>query len=83
VIGTAHLDRNECSSSPTFGYNETAEANVAARARAVWGASAVQEDARLMPDGTPTLALFDNANTTTQGNHHFANDGYPTLIHVP
>jgi hypothetical protein len=33
VIGTAHLDRNECSSSPTFGYNETAEANVAARAR--------------------------------------------------
>jgi hypothetical protein len=83
VIGTAHLDRNECSSSPTFGYNETAEANVAARARAVWGASAIQEDARLMPDGTPTLALFDNANTTTQGNHHFANDGYPTLIHVP
>ena len=36
-----------------------------------------------MPDGTPTLALFDNANTTTQGNHHFNNDGYPTLIRVP
>jgi len=83
VLGTAHLDRNECGRSPTFGYNETAEANVAARARAVWGATAVEEDARFMPDGTPTITLFDNANITVQGNHVFDNDGYPTLIRVP
>ena len=83
VIGTTHLDRNECFGTSTFGFNETAEANVAARARAVWGSAAVQEDAQFMPDGTPTLGLFDNANWATQGNHHFENDGYPTLIHVP
>ena len=83
VIGTAHLDRNECGPSPSFGWNETAEANVAARARAVWGAAAVQEDAQFMPDGTPTFVLLDNANTEIQGNHRFENDGYPTLIRVP
>jgi hypothetical protein len=83
VIGTAHLDRNECGPTPSFGWNETAEANVAARARAVWGAAAVQEDAEFMPDGTPTFILLDNANTEIQGNHHFDNDGYPTLIRVP
>jgi len=83
VIGTAHIDRNECSRSPSYGFNEQAEATVAARARAVWGAAAVQEDAHFLPDGTPTLALLHNNVSYTEGNHLFDNDGYPTLIHVP
>ena len=84
VIATAHLDKNECSSSRTYGWNETAEANVAARAAAVWGAAAVQANAQLMPDGTTqTLPLFQNAQTGWDGNHYFDNNGYPTLIKVP
>jgi hypothetical protein len=82
VIATAHLDKNECGSSPTYGWNETAEANVAARAATVWGTQAVQQDAATMPDGTPTLTLFQNAQTGWQGNHYFNNDGSPTLIKV-
>jgi len=83
VIGTSHFDRNACSSNATFGFNETAEATIAARARAIWGSAAVVEDAQVLPDGTPMFGLFDNVNWATQGNHHFENDGYPTLIRVP
>jgi hypothetical protein len=83
VIGTAHLDRNECFGPATFGFNEQAEATVAARARAAWGTSAVVEDAQFLPDGTPTFALLHNQVSYQEGNHYFDNDGYPTLIHVP
>ena len=83
VIGTSHLDKNECLGPATYGWNETAEANVAARAAAVWGSSAVVKNAMFMPDGTPTFLLFQNAQTGWQGNHYFNNNGYPTLIHVP
>ena len=83
VIATAHLDKNECVGSTSYGWNETAEANVAARAVAVWGSAAVVKNAIFMPDGTPTFLLFQNAQTGWQGNHYFNNDGYPTLIHVP
>lgn len=83
VIGTAHLDRNECFGTATFGFNEQAEATVAARARAVWGANAVQEDATLLPDGSLTFGLLHNQVSYQEGNHYFANDGYPTLIRVP
>lgn len=82
VIATAHLDKNECTSAPTYGWNEAAEAHIAKRAAKVWGASAVQANAQTMPDGTPTLSLFDNAQTGWEGNHYFKNDGYPTLIKV-
>jgi predicted lipoprotein with Yx(FWY)xxD motif len=83
VIGTSHLDKNECGSSPTYGWNETAEANVATRATAVWGKAAVKNDATTFPDGTSTLSLLDNFNETGwQGNHYFWNDGLPTLIKV-
>jgi hypothetical protein len=83
VIGTAHLDKNECVGSATYGWNEKAEANVASRAAAVWGSAAVVKNAMFMPDGTPTFLLFQNAQTEWQGTHYFNNDGYPTLIHVP
>jgi hypothetical protein len=83
VLGTSHLDMNECGSSATFGWNETSEANVAARARAVWGAAAVQANAAFLPDGTSTYGLLHNAISGTQGNHTFDNNGYPTLIKVP
>jgi hypothetical protein len=84
VIATAHLDKNECGSSPTYGWNETAEANVAARAAAVWGKAAVTADATNLPDGTSTSKLLGNFNETGwQGNHYFWNDGRPTLIKVP
>ena len=79
----AHLDKNECFGSASYGWNETAEANLAARAAAVWGSSAVMKNAKFMPDGTPTFLLFRNAQTGWQGNHYFNNNGYPTLIHVP
>ena len=83
VIGTAHLDKNECGSTPTYGWNETAEAYVAARARAVWGKGAVTANATTLPDGTSTLSLLGNLNETGwQGNHYFWNDGLPTLIKV-
>ena len=83
VIATAHLDKNECGTSPTYGWNETAEANVAARAAAVWGAAAVRANAATLPDGTATLGLFTNAQTGWQGNHYFDNNGLPTLVKVP
>ncbi len=83
VLGTAHLDRSECFGSASFGFNEQAEATVAARARAVWGAAAVVEDATVLPDGTPTLMLLHNQVAGTEGNHVFDNDGLPTLIRVP
>ena len=83
VIGTAHLDKNECLGSASYGWNETAEARVAARAAAVWGSAAVMKNAMLMPDGTPSFLLFQNAQTGWQSNHYFNNNGYPTLIHVP
>ena len=83
VIGTAHLDKNECFGSSSYGWNETAEAHVAARAATVWGSAAVVKNAMFMPDGTPTFLLFQNAQTGWQGNHYFNNNGYPTLIHVP
>jgi hypothetical protein len=82
VIATAHLDKNECTSTPTYGWNETAETHIAKRAVTAWGASAVQTNAQAMPDGTPTLSLFNNAQTGWQGNHYFNNNGYPTLIKV-
>jgi hypothetical protein len=83
VIATMHLDKNECGSSPTYGWNETAEQNVANRAAQVWGASAVQQDATTLPDGTSTLTLLNNVNETGwQGNHYFYNDGLPTLVKV-
>jgi hypothetical protein len=83
VIATAHLDKNECGSTPTYGWNETAEANVAARARAVWGKGAVTANATTLPDGTSTLSLLGNFNETGwQGNHYFWNNGLPTLIKV-
>jgi hypothetical protein len=83
VIGTAHLDKNECFGPARYGWNETAEANVAARAAAAWGSPAVVKNAMSMPDGTPTFLLFRNAQTGWQGNHYFNNNGYPTLVHVP
>ena len=83
VIGTAHLDINECSRTPSYGFNEQAERTGAARARAVWGSAAVQEHAAFLPDGTSTYGLLDNAVSATEGNHVFDNDGYPTLIRVP
>jgi hypothetical protein len=83
VVGTAHRDVNECSRTPTYGYNEQAEATVAARARAVWGTAAVQEDAVFLPDGTSTYGLLHNAGAPAEGNHVYDNDGYPTLIRVP
>jgi hypothetical protein len=82
VIATAHLDKHECGLSPTYGWNETAEANVAARAAAVWGNAAVQANAAALPDGTPTLGLFQNAQVGWQGNHYFDNNGTPTLVKV-
>ena len=83
VIGTSHLDKNECGSSAQYGWNETAEANVAARAAAVWGAGVVIKNALVMPDGTPTLSLLQDAQSGWQGSHYFDNNGYPTLIMVP
>ena len=84
VIATSHLDKSECGSSPTYGWNETAEANVAARAAAVWGEAAVNHDATTLPDGTSTSKLLGNFNETGwQGNHYFWNDGLPTLVKVP
>jgi hypothetical protein len=84
VIATAHLDKNECGSSPTYGWNETAEANVAARAAKVWGQAAVTPDAQVLPDNTTqTRALFQNTDESGwQGNHYFWNDGLPTLVKV-
>jgi len=83
VIATMHLDKNECGSSPTYGWNETAETTLAKRATAVWGAHAVQHDATTLPDGTSTSALLNNLNETGwQGNHYFFNDGLPTLVKV-
>jgi hypothetical protein len=83
VIATAHLDKDECGRSPKYGWNETAEANVAARAIAVWGGAAVKKNARTMPDGTATSGLLHNAINQQQGNHYFVNNGHPTLIKVP
>jgi len=84
VIATSHLDKNECGSSPTYGWNETAEANVAARAASVWGSAAVNANATAFPDGKSTLKLLGNVNQTGwQGNHYFDNNGLPTLIKVP
>jgi H+/Cl- antiporter ClcA len=83
VIATAHLDKNECGSSPTYGWNETAEGNVASRAATVWGAAAVTKNAAGLPDGTSTGMLLNNAQTGWQGNHYFDNNGQPTLIKVP
>lgn len=83
VIATMHLDRSECFGSPTYGWNETAEQNVANRAAQVWGTAAVQHDATTLPDGSSTLALLNNFNETGwQGNHYFWNDGLPTLVRV-
>jgi hypothetical protein len=83
VVGTSHLDVNECSSNASFGWNETSEGNVAARARAVWGSAAVQANATFLPDGTSTAGLLHNDNTSTQGTHYFNNNGLPTLVKVP
>ena len=83
VIGTAHIDRNECSRTPTYGWNETAEANVASRAETVWGKSAVQRNATALPDGTPTLGLLGNSVSFSTSNHFWDNNGSPTLIRVP
>jgi hypothetical protein len=83
VIATMHLDKNECGTSPTYGWNETAEKNVANRAAQVWGAKHVHYDATKLPDGTSTLTLLNNFNETGwQGNHYFYNDGLPTLVKV-
>ena len=82
VVGTAHIDRNECSRTPSYGWNETAEANVAARAEAVWGKSAVQRNATVFPDGTST-GLLGNAVSFSTSNHFWDNNGSPTLIKVP
>lgn len=83
VIATMHLDKNECGSSPTYGWNETAETTLAKRATTVWGAHAVQHDATTLPDGTSTSTLLNNVNETGwQGNHYFFNDGLPTLVKV-
>jgi hypothetical protein len=83
VIGTSHLDKNECGSSPQYGWNETSEANVAARAAAVYGSAAVVRNAVMLPDGTPTLGLLQNAQSGWEGSHYFDNNGYPTLVMVP
>jgi hypothetical protein len=83
VIATMHLDKNECGTSPTYGWNETAEQNVANRAAKVWGTKAVHYDATTLPDGTSTQTLLNNFNETGwQGNHYFHNDGLPTLVKV-
>ncbi|HEV8452879.1 MAG TPA: hypothetical protein VGQ45_15705 [Gaiellales bacterium] len=83
VIATTHLDKNECGTSPTYGWNETAEQHVAARAAQEWGTRSVKHDATTLPGGTSTLTLLDNFNETGwQGNHYFYNDGLPTLVKV-
>jgi hypothetical protein len=83
VIATMHLDKNECGSTPTYGWNETAEQNVANRAAQVWGSRAVHHDATTLPGGTSTSTLLNNFNETGwQGNHYFYNDGLPTLVKV-
>jgi len=83
VIATTHLDKNECGRTPSYGFNETAEANLAARAAAVWGPSAIVPNATTLPDGTQTTELLGNAIRLTDGNRFYDNNGLPTLIKVP
>jgi hypothetical protein len=83
VIATTHLDKNECSRTPSYGFNEAAEANLAARAAAVWGSAAVVPNATTLPDGTPTSTLLTNEIHRIDGSRNYDNNGLPTLIKVP
>lgn len=83
VVGTAHLDVNECSSKPSYGWNETAEGNVAARWAARAGSAGIVRDAAVFPDKVTPTSVLANAINLTYGNHVYVNNGLPTLIYVP
>lgn len=83
VVGTAHLDVNECSSKPSYGWNETAEGNVAARWAARWGSTGVVRDAAVFPDKVTPTSILANVVNVTNGTHVYVNNGLPTLIYVP
>ena len=84
VIGTSHLDINECSRTPSYGFNETAETNIANRWASRWPSDQIVRNASLFPDGlTPTSILANAANGVFSPNHTYENNGLPTLIRVP
>jgi hypothetical protein len=83
VLATTHLDLNELSINPTYGYSEQAAAEIEALCAGVYGADVVAPDSfdlrNAEPDRTETLS-------NTKGGvdaHVWQCDGMATLVYVP
>jgi hypothetical protein len=74
VIGTSHIDHNECGFGAWFGKSETAEGYIASRARSAFGSSNVAEDWSSFANSEPYRE---------EGNHIWQNNGLATAVRVP
>lgn len=83
VLGTTHLDLNELSANPTFGYSEEAAAAIEAICAQVYGASSV------VPDTVPLLnAEPDRVEQRAKSgggveSHVWQCDGFASMVYVP
>ena len=74
ILGTSHIDHNECGLGRWFGKTETAEAYIAGRARTAFGSGNVVEDWSSFANSEPYRE---------EGNHIWQNNGLATSVRVP
>jgi hypothetical protein len=83
VLATTHLDLNELSANPTYGYSEQAAAEIEALCASAYGAGAVAADCvglrNAEPDRTETAPNSKGGTDT----HVWQCDGMVTLVYVP
>jgi hypothetical protein len=73
IIGTAHIDHNECGLGRWYGRSEQAEATIELMARDVFGPSKVKRNHRY---------FFNYEPFRREGNHIWLNDGWATFVKV-
>jgi hypothetical protein len=83
VLATTHLDLNELSTNPTYGYSEQAAAEIEALCASAYGAGAVAADSVDLRNAEPDRT--ETAPNTKGGvdSHVWQCDGMATLVYVP
>lgn len=83
VIATTHLDLNELSANPVYGYSEQAAAEIEALCASAFGATSVQPDVVDLHNPEPERA---DTRANAKGGvdtHVWQCDGLATLVYVP
>lgn len=74
ILGTTHIDHNECGTGKWSGESELAEDEFARLAKQKWGVNAVAED---------WASFFNFEQWRQRGSHIVHNNGFATAVRIP